>query len=189
STLGAEHVHDFLAHLAIERDVAAATQRQALCALVFLYEQVLGEDVGDFGEVPRPRRRRKLPVVLSEREVERVLARMSGRYRLFAPLLYGSGLRLTEGLRLRVKDLDFDLRQIVVREGKGGKDRVTMLPDRIEDELRAQVERVRLLHERDLADGCGAVYLPHALGTKYPNAATEIGRQYAFPDRHRSLDP
>lgn len=189
STLGAEHVHDFLAHLALERDVAASTQRQAMCALVFLYEQVLGEDVGDFGEVPRPRRRPRLPVVLSEREVEQVLARMHGRYRLFAALLYGSGLRLAEGLRLRVKDLDFDLRQIVVREGKGGKDRVTMLPDRIEDELHAQIERVRLLHARDLADGCGAVFLPHALATKFPSAATEFGWQYVFPARNRSLDP
>ena len=189
SAMGAAEVYAFLAHLALERDVAASTQRQALCALVFLYEQVLGEDVGDFGEVPRPRRRRKLPVVLSEREVEQVLARMSGRYRLFAALLYGSGLRLSEGLRLRVKDLDFDLRRIVVREGKGGKDRVTVLPHRIGDELRAQVERVRLLHARDLGDGCGAVHLPHALAVKYPNAATEPGWQYVFPAPNRSLDP
>ncbi len=189
SEMGAEEIHAFLAHLVLDRDVAAATQRQALCALVFLYEQVLGEEVGDFGEIPRARRRKKLPVVLSEREVEQVLARMNGRYRLFAALLYGSGLRLTEGLRLRVKDLDFDLHQIVVREGKGGKDRVTMLPDRIEEELRAQVERVRLLHERDLADGCGAVYLPHALAVKYPSAATAFGWQYVFPASQRSLDP
>lgn len=187
--LGADHVHAFLAHLAIERDVAAATQRQAMCALVFLYEHVLGHDVGEFGDVPRPRRRRKLPVVLSEREVERVLRLLSGRYRLFAGLLYGSGLRLSEGLRLRVKDLDFDLGQIVVREGKGGKDRVTVLPDRIEADLRAQTERVRLLHARDLTDGCGAVHLPHALGTKYPNAATELGWQYVFPAPNRSTDP
>jgi integron integrase len=187
--LGAPEVRDFLAHLVLDRDVAASTQRQALCALVFLYEQVLGEDVGELGEIPRPRRRKKLPVVLSEREVERVLAHLRGRYRLFVGLLYGSGLRLTEGLRLRIKDLDFELGQIVVREGKGGKDRVTMLPDRLRDDLRAQVERVRLLHERDLADGCGAVHLPHALARKSPNAASELGWQYVFPAPQRSIDP
>jgi integron integrase len=189
SEVGATEIRDFLAHLVLERDVTASTQRQAMCALVFLYEQVLGEDVGDFGEIPRPRRRKKLPVVLSEREVERVLAHLRGRYRLFVGLLYGSGLRLTEGLRLRIKDLDFDLGQIVVREGKGGKDRVTVLPDRLRDDLRTQIERVRLLHASDLADGCGAVHLPHALDRKYPNAATELGWQYVFPAPQRSIDP
>jgi integron integrase len=118
-----------------------------------------------------------------------VLAHLRSRYRLFVGLLYGSGLRLTEGLRLRIKDLDFDLGQIVVREGKGGKDRVTVLPDRLREDLQAQIERVRLLHERDLADGCGAVHLPHALARKYPNAATELGWQYVFPAPEPSTDP
>ncbi len=187
--MGADEVHAFLAHLAVERDVAAATQRQALCALVFLYAHVLGRELGHLGDVPRPRRRKKLPVVLSEPEVERVLARMHGRYRLFVGLLYGSGLRLMEGLRLRVKDLDFDLHQIIVRDGKGGRDRVTMLPDQLEDGLRVQVERVRLLHRSDLDDGFGAVYLPHALAVKYPGAPYALGWQYVFPAPHRSVDP
>ncbi len=187
--LGERHVAAFLGHLATERDVAASTQNQALCALVFLYKAVLGEERGDFGDVPRARRRKKLPVVLSRHEVERVLFHLHGRHRLVASLLYGAGLRLTEGLRLRVKDLDFDLRQIVVRDGKGGKDRVTMLPDPVEDALREQVERVRLLHRRDLGDGFGAVSLPYALARKYPSAPRELGWQYVFPSARRSLDP
>ena len=187
--LGTEDVTAFLAYLAVERNVAAATQSQALNALVFLYKTVLGEALGDFGDVPRARRRKKLPVVLSRREVERVLAPLNARDRLFVSLLYGSGLRLAEALRLRVKDLDFDLRQIVVRHGKGRKDRVTVLPPPIEEALREQVERVRLLHRRDLDDGCGAVHLPYALAKKYPSAAEALGWQFVFPSTHRSLDP
>ncbi len=187
--LGAAEVTAFLAHLATERNVAASTQNQALNALVFLYKTVLGVELGDFGDLPRARRRRKLPVVLSRREVERVLSHLSSWHRLFVALLYGSGLRLTEGLRLRVKDLDFDLRQIVVRQGKGRKDRVTVLPTPIEGTLREQVERVRLLHRRDLGDGCGAVHLPQALAKKYPSLPQELGWQYLFPSAHRSRDP
>ena len=187
--LGTDEVAAFLAHLATERNVAASTQNQALSALLFLYDAVLGEELGDFGDVPRARRRKKLPVVLARAEVEGVLAHLRGRHRLFVSLLYGSGLRLTEGLRLRVKDLDFALHQIVVRDGKGGKDRVTVLPDPIADALRDQIEQVRLLHRRDLADGLGAVHLPHALARKYPNAATEPGWQYVFPAPRRSIDP
>ncbi len=187
--LGTDEVAAFLGHLATERDVAASTQNQALNALVFLYKAVLGEPLGEFGEIPRARHRRKLPVVLSRHEVERVLSRMRGRHRLVASLLYGSGLRLTEGLRLRVKDLDFDLHHIVVRDGKGGKDRVTVLPDLVEEALREQVERVRLIHRQDLDDGYGEVHLPHALARKYPNAPRAFGWQYMFPSVRRSLDP
>ena len=136
--MGTAEVAAFLAHLATERGVAASTQNQALCALAFLYEAILGQPLGDLGEVPRAKRPRKLPVVLSRAEVERVLAQLEGRYRLVGALLYGSGLRLMEALRLRLKDVDFELRQVVVRDGKGAKDRVTPLPDPIEDELRRQ---------------------------------------------------
>ncbi len=187
--LGAGEVAAFLAYLATERDVAASTQNQALNALVFLYKAVLGRELGDLGEVPRARRRRSLPVVLSRREVEQVLGRLSGRERLFASLLYGSGLRLTEGLRLRVKDLDFDRRRIIVRQGKGRKDRATVLPSPIEEALREQVERVRLCHRRDLDDGFGAVHLPNALARKHPGSPQELGWQYLFPAAQRSLDP
>ncbi len=187
--LGTQEVVDFLAHLVTDRNVAASTQNQALNALVFLYGTVLGKELGDLGDFPRSRRRKKLPVVLSRDEVERVLTHLSGRDRLFASLLYGSGLRLTEGLRLRVKDLDFDLRQIVVRQGKGRKDRVTVLPTPLEEPLREQVERVRLLHRRDLDDGFGAVHLPGALARKYPSAPKELGWQYLFPSTQRSRDP
>ena len=136
--MGAPEVAAFLAHLATERRVAASTQNQALGALAFLYEAVLGEPLGDLGAVPRAKRPRKLPVVLSRAEVERVLGRLEGRYRLTGALLYGSGLHLMEALRLRIKDVDFELRQVVVRDGKGAKDRVTPLPDPIEDKLRRQ---------------------------------------------------
>ena len=187
--MGTLEVAAFLAHLATECHVAASTQNQALNALVFLYEHVLKAPLGDLGEVPRAKRPRKLPVVLSRAEVERVLARLEGRYRLVGALLYGSGLRLMESLRLRIKDVDFELRQIVVRDGKGAKDRVTPLPDPVEDELRRQVERVHLLHERDLADGYGEVYLPYALERKYPAASHDPVWQYLFPAPRRALDP
>src|SRR5690606_20369533 len=157
----------FLSYLATERDVAAATQAQALAAVLFLYKEVLRIDLPWIENVVRARRPRRLPVVLSRAEVARLLAELAPPYRLIAGLLYGSGLRLLEALRLRVKDVDLAQRCILVRDGKGAKDRVTVLPPSLVAPLRAQLERVSLLHESALADGYGGVELPHALARKY----------------------
>jgi len=177
----------FLTHLAVKRKVSASTQNQALSALLFLYRDVLGIELGTLAAV-RARRTRKLPVVLTRGEVLRVLERLDGVPRLVATLLYGSGLRLMEALRLRVKDIDFSFHQIAIRDGKGGKDRVTMLPALVEDSLREHLEQVRQVHRRDLADGVGSVYLPHALARKYPNAGTEWVWQYVFPSTSLAAD-
>ena len=187
--MGAPEVVAFLAHLAEDRRVAASTQNQALAALPFLYEHVLDRPLGDLGACPRAKRPKRLPVVLTPAEVGAVLARLDGPPRLVAGLLYGSGLRLLEALRLRVKDIGLDEGQLVVREGKGDRDRVTVLPAVLETPLRAQLDYVRALHRKDLADGYGAVYLPTALAHKYPGAATEVGWQYVFPAARRSVDP
>jgi integron integrase len=187
--LGPEHVAAFLTYLAVERGVSASTQNQALNALVFLYHRVLEHPLGDFGEIVRAKRPKRLPVVLSPAEVARLLAGLSGVPHLMAALLYGSGLRLMEGMRLRVRDVDFDRRQIVVRAGKGDQDRATLLPEPLRAPLHAQIRRVQALHRRDLDAGFGAVHLPEALAVKYPNAAREPGWQYLFPAAQRSTDP
>jgi integron integrase len=158
-------------------------------ALAFLYRQVLKTEPGEFGEFVRGKAARKLPVVLSRDEVRTILTQLEGDVRLVAGLLYGSGLRILEALRLRVQDLDFDQRQVMVRDGKGGKDRITVLPSRLAARLRDQIEIVRALHQRDLADGFGSVWMPHALGRKYPNAARELRWQYVFPADTLSVDP
>jgi integron integrase len=186
--MGAAEIAEFLTHLAVEGKVASATQNQALNALVFLYRGVLKREVPELSNVIRPKRPKRLPVVLTPAEVRAVFAELSGVHRLVCGLLYGSGLRLMEGLRLREKDLEFERRELVVRDGKGRQDRVTMLPASLEEPLRAQMERARALHERDLADGFGAVYLPQALQRKYPRAAREWAWQYVFPSERRSLD-
>lgn len=173
--MAAAEVRAFLSHLATERDVAASTQNQALSALLFLYKEVLGVELGWLGEVERARRPQRLPVVLSREEARRLLAAMSGQYRLMAELLYGTGLRLMECLRLRIKDLDFEYLQITVREGKGGKDRVTMLPVSVVPALREHLEGVQARHERDLGEGYGEVWLPGALERKYTGAPREWG--------------
>jgi integron integrase len=188
-TLGAEHVRAYLNYLARDRQVAAATQNQAHSALRFLYDKVLRLDLDAIGAIERARRPRRLPVVLTRREVQAVLQAMRGTNRLVAQLLYGAGLRLSEALRLRVKDLDLDRRQILVRDGKGQKDRRTVLPERTRTPLRRHLRKVKVLHEDDLADGYGAVYLPNALARKYPNAAHSWRWQFVFPSRRRSLDP
>ena len=189
ATLGEAEVAAFLAHLAEDRQVAASTQNQALAAILFLYDAVLARPLEQIDPFPRAKRPRRLPVVLTRAEVEAVLARMDGVHRLVAQILYGSGLRLLEGLRLRVKDVGLDEGHLIVREGKGDKDRITVLPSAVEEPLRAQLAVVRALHARDLADGYGAVYLPTALAHKYPNAATETAWQYVFPAAKRSVDP
>jgi len=187
--LGATEVVAFLNHLANVELVAAATQNQALNAISFLYVQVLGVELGDLGEFLKASERRRMPVVLSKEEVGRLMASLEGTWRLMAQLLYGTGLRLMELLRLRAMNVDFARNQIVVRGGKGDKDRVTVLPAKLKAELERHLARVRLLWEKDVREGFGEVYLPEALARKYPNAAREWGWQWVFPSRSRSRDP
>ena len=188
--LGPTEVRAFLTHLAVEGQVAASTQNQALSALLFLYGQVLHLDLPYLQDVERARRPRKLPVVLTREEARTLLdALVHPTFSLMGWLLYGAGLRLMECLRLRVKDIDFAYRQLVVRDGKGQKDRVTLLPDRLHAPLRLHLAKVKALHDEDLAHGYGSVYLPFALERKYPNAPREWHWQYVFPAARISVDP
>lgn len=187
--MGAAEVEQFLTHLAVQGNVAAATQNQAKSALLFLYKQVLGIELPWLDEVEKAKAPQRLPVVLTEREVAQLLDRMNGTTGLIARLLYGTGMRIMEAVRLRVKDVDFQRREIVVREGKGNKDRVTMLPLSLVEPLQAHLVAVKRLHEDDLQKGFGEVYLPFALARKYPNAGREWGWQYVFPAGARSEDP
>lgn len=187
--MGPPEIEAFLSHLALERGVSAATQNQALCALLFLYREVLQIHIGRLGGIVRARRSRRLPVVLTREEVERLFAQLSGTHRLMAGLLYGSGLRLRECLRLRVKDIDFGYDQIIVRSGKGGKDRVTVLPEALQEPLERHLRKVKAIHEEDLEEGYGEVSLPGALARKYPRAGYEWGWQFVFPSSRRSADP
>ena len=187
--MGAAEINQFLTHLAVDGNVSASTQNQAFSALLFLYKVVLQADPGRIEGVIRANRPRRLPVVLTKPEVWRVLDELPGTYRLIGQLLYGSGLRLLECLRLRVKDVDFARNEVVVREGKGGKDRRTMLPVSLRPALTAHLERVRERHAADLAAGYGRVDLPHALAEKFPHAAGEFRWQYVFPSAKLSVDP
>ena len=187
--MGEAEVAAFLNHLAGERAVAAATQNQALHALLFLYEAVLERKLGVVEGLQPVQRPPKLPVVLEKGEVEAVLRELQGQYRLMGELLYGSGLRLLECLRLRVKDVDFAYLQITLRHAKGGKDRVTMVPVRVVAALREHLERVRAAHERELAAGFGTVWLPEAYARKNPGAARQWAWQWIFPAEKRSFDP
>jgi len=187
--MGAAEINQFLTHLAVDGNVSASTQNQAFSALLFLYKCVLEADPGVIAGVIRATRPKRLPVVLTRDEVRRVLAELGDPYRLMARLMYGSGLRLLECLRLRVKDLDFARRELTVREGKGDKDRVTMLPESLEPDLLDHLEKIRRLHEKDVAAGFGAVYIPHALANKLPGAASEWKWQYLFPSSQMSVDP
>ena len=187
--MGAAEINAFLTHLAVVGQVAASTQNQAFCAILFLYREVLQVDPGRIEGVIRARRSKRLPVVLTKPEVQSVLKEFDGTYSLMAQLLYGSGLRLLECLRLRVKDLDFTRNEVTVRQRKGNKDRVTMLPESPKPKLLEHLERVRRLHGKDLAQGFGAVYLPEALSRKYPGAAKEWKWQFVFPSSERSVDP
>jgi integron integrase len=179
--LGETEVTAFLNHLAVERKVAPATQNQALSALLFLYREVLGRQLEWLDGLQRASRPPRLPVVLTRAEVERLLACLQGVKWLIGSLLYGSGLRVLECLRLRVKDVDLSYRQILVRDGKGAKDRVTMLPEKLIGPLQRHLESVRRLHARDMRDGYGEVQLPYALARKYPSAGREWCWQYVFP--------
>jgi len=187
--MGAAEVTAFLNWLATERKVAAATQNQALNALLFLYKHVLGQELPWFEGLVRAKRPVRVPVVLTQAEMLRLLAQLDGTKWLMASLLYGAGLRLNECLMLRVKDIDFAYRQIVVREGKGAKDRVTMLPENAVQPLQAHLGKVRTLHRMDLDAGYGEVWLPHALARKYRRAGYEWGWQFVFPSKNRSADP
>lgn len=186
--MGSEEVNAFLTHLAVDRQVSPSTQNQALSALLFLYRELLDRDLALDGVV-RARARRRLPVVLTPEEVRAVLRRLEGAEALVAGLLYGSGLRLMEALRLRVQDLDFSRHELMVRDGKGGKDRRTMLPMRLADQLRSHLLRVQEIHHKDLADGWGRVVLPYALAQKYPSAPVEWGWQWVFPQVSRWRNP
>lgn len=186
--LGAVEVADFLSHLATRRGVSAATQNQAKSALLFLYGQVLQVDLPWLDEIVSARARRKLPVVLTPAEVRALFLHLGGTAGLVAQLLYGTGMRLLEGLRLRVKDVEFERREILVRDGKGGKDRVTVLPENLMLPLRDQLQTARRWHERDLRDGLGAAWLPDALTLKFPSAARTWGWQWVFPSPTLSTD-
>jgi integron integrase len=187
--MGAREIEAFLTDLAVRGKVAASTQNQALNALVFLYREVLHVELGEFSAV-RAKRPERLPVVLTKAEASRLLAAMKpGTIGLMVRLLYGTGMRLMECVRLRVKDVMFEENQIMVRDGKGGKDRVTMLPSSLKAELETHLERVKLLHQSDLKAGGGEVYLPDALARKYPQAPREWGWQYVFPAAQLSRDP
>ena len=189
SAMGEMEVTEFLTHLARDQNVAASTQNQALSALLFLYKEVLKEQIGWLDRVERAKKPPKLPVVLSPDEVRRVLAELSGTSRLMASLLYGSGLRLMECIRLRVKDIDFAYAQIVVRDAKGGKDRVTMLPVELVGPLQKHLARTEAQHNQDLEDGYGSVFLPFALERKFPNAHREWIWQYIFASSRVAIDP
>ena len=187
--MGAAEVTAFLNWLATERNVAAATQNQALSALLFLYQKVLGLELPWLDSLARAKRPVRVPAVLTEAEVRRLLAQLHGVKWLMAALLYGAGLRQAECLALRVKDVDFAYRHIVVRDGKGARDRVVPLPEATVQPLHEHLGRVRTLHRRDIAEGYGEVWLPHALARKYPRAARQWAWQFLFPSKNRSVDP
>ena len=182
-------IREFLANLAVDLHVSASTPTVALSALLFLYRDVLKRDLPYISDIERAKPSRRLPVVFSRAEVQAVLARLAGTNHLIASLLYGAGLRLMEGICLRVKDIDFSANQLTIREGKGANDRLTMLPQRVQPALQEQLLKAKVLHQQDLKEGFGRVYLPFALERKYPNAAREWGWQYVFPALKRSRDP
>ncbi len=187
--MGEAELQAFLTHLAVDAEVASSTQNQALAAILFLYKVVLDRPLSERINATRARRPERLPVVLTRDEVRALLSHLKGTHHLMAGLLYGSGLRLMECLRLRVKDVDFGQHQIIVCDGKGQKDRAVPLSWSLHEPLQEQLERVQALHQCDLADGFGRVYLPHALAEKYPNANRELGWQWLFPAPRRSIDP
>jgi integron integrase len=187
--LTSEDIRDFLSHLALRKRVSSSTQNQAFNALLFLFRNVLDKETGNLDTTVRAKRGQKLPVVLSVDEIKAVFQHLSGQGLLIGQLLYGTGLRLMELARLRVKDIDFDMNTIYVRSGKGDNDRSTVLPATVKELLREHLKRVKVLHEQDIAAGHGAVYMPDALDRKYPNAPKEWAWQYAFPSSALSVDP
>jgi integron integrase len=186
--MGIDEIRGYLSHLATHKNVAASTQNIALSALLFLYQQVLKSDLPDIDNIERVRRPKRLPVVLTRNEVQEILAIADGVEGLFLQLLYGTGMRLMEGLRLRVRDVDFDRKEIIIRDGNGEQDRITMLPEKLTEPLRQQLAFAQALHKIDLSIGLGEVELPYALAVKYPDAATDWCWQYIFPSPTRSID-
>ena len=189
SEMGADEITAFLSYLAVKRNVSAGTQNLALSAILFLYKHVLEVKLPWLDKVVRAKQTKHLPVVLTREEIKALLAQFDGTYWLLFSMMYGTGMRLMECLRLRVKDIDFHYKQIIVRDGKGSKDRVTVLPAPLVESLRDHLVRVRRLHEQDLATGFGKTNLPHALARKYPNANQEWAWQYVFPGKNISKDP
>jgi len=189
SDLTTTEFKDFLSHLAMKERVSASTQNQAFNAVLFLYRHVLGKETGDLGNTVRAKRGQKLPAVFTADEIKQLFSHMNGIYRLFAELLYGSGMRVMELARLRVKDIDFSADTLFIRSGKGDKDRSTVLPAAVKARLQEHLKGVKELHEKDLAAGYGEVQMPDALGRKYPNAAKEWSWQYVFPSMKLSVDP
>lgn len=187
--MGAHEVEAFLTHLAVTRHVSASTQNQAKSALLFLYKEVLDQALPWLDGIASAKNAKRLPVVLTREEVQAILVRLHGTVSLMVRLIYGTGMRIMECARLRVKDVDFARGEILIRDGKGMKDRVTMLPQSLIDPLRQHLARVKQLHQEDLASGYGEVYLPYALARKYPSAGREWMWQYIFPARRLSIDP
>ncbi|HLO15228.1 MAG TPA: integron integrase [Anaerolineales bacterium] len=188
--MGVAEINDFITHLVNQKTISASTQNQAISAILFLYRNVLNIELDEKALVPiRPTKPKRVPTVLSRNEAKKVIANMDGVHKIMVQLMYGSGLRLMEVMRLRVKDLDFANRQIIVRDGKGENDRVTMFPDVLFEPLRLHLKQVKAQHELDLAMGYGTVYLPYALDRKYPNASREFAWQYVFPAPDLSIDP
>jgi len=187
--MGEKEITMFLSHLAVNRNVSTSTQNQAMCAIVFLYKYILKKDLSEFENIRWAKRYKHLPVVFTRNEVARILAELSGIYKLMAMLMYGAGLRLNECLDLRVKDIDFDYQQVIVRNGKGSKDRITVLPEVVIEPLRRQVESVVKIHQKDIQNGYDSVYMPYALERKYPNAGKTIGWHFLFPAKDLSVDP
>jgi integron integrase len=187
--LGENEVRQFLTYLVQSKYVSSSTQNQALNAIIFLYKQVLDKQLGMFGNIPRGQRTVRLPVVFSRNEAQTIINNLQGTPKLVASLLYGSGLRLLEAVRMRIQDIDFENNYIVVREGKGDKDRLVPLPQKFIPALQRQMEKVKLLHSEDMAEGYGETYLPDALQIKFKNASRELGWQYMFPASKRSVDP
>jgi integron integrase len=187
--MGVQEIQAFLTHLAVEKNVSASTQNQALSAILFLYRHILHQEIQFPTDIVRAEKSRTLPTVLTHTEALAVINHLTGVTKLMTQILYGSGLRLMECIRLRVKDIDFGNRQIIVRDGKGEDDRVTILPDSLIPALRNQIQTVQRIHQTDLQDGFGEVYLPHTLALKYPNASRELIWQYLFPASQLSRDP
>lgn len=189
SDMAEPEINAFLTHLAVKEKVSASTQNQALSALLFLYRYVLDREVGNLGDIIRARKPTRIPVVMTREEVKSVIRQLSGDKWLMASLMYGAGLRLMECLRLRVQDLDFSRKEIAVRDGKGAKDRITMLPESLIAPLQDHLKRVKKIHERDLSEGWGRVQMPNALARKYPNASSEWLWQWVFPQENRWYNP
>lgn len=187
--MGESEIRAYISHLAVNEGISASTQTVALSALLFLYRDVLKQELPYVSNIERAQKPKRLPVVFTRDEVKRLLVSLEGTHWLVAGFLYGSGLRLMECLRLRVKDVDFTYGQVVVRDGKGEKDRVTMLPAKLKRPLTRHLQKVKIMHDEDLEAGFGEVFLPYALARKYPNAPSLWGWQYIFPAAHRSVDP